>query len=223
MIDLVIFGAGGHGRETLDVVRAVNLVAPRYRFLGFIDDGSVDRELLDRQGAAYLGDRSVFLRLRAHYVLGIGSSSLRRSLDVVIGDSAQPETLVHPAALIGSYVRMDAGVVLAAGAVVTTNVTIGRHTHLNVKAVISHDCRIGDFVTISPGALINGNVTIEDDVLIGAGAIVLPGRRIGRGAVVGAGAVVVNDVPPQVTVVGIPARGTHVRCDSPPFPDRLKH
>ncbi|MBX9679775.1 MAG: NeuD/PglB/VioB family sugar acetyltransferase [Gemmataceae bacterium] len=211
MNDLVIFGAGGHGREILDAVRAVNHVSPRYRFLGFIDDGNVDRELLDRQGAAYLGDRFVLLRLRVHYLLGIGSSATRRRLDAMIGDAAEPDTLVHPTAQVGSHVRMAPGVLLAVGAVVTTNVTVGRHSHLNVKAVVSHDCRIGDFVTISPGALINGNVDIEDDALIGAGAIVLPGCRIGRGAVVGAGAVVIDDIPPEATVVGVPARSIHVR------------
>ena len=45
-----------------------------------------------------------------------------------------------------------------------------------------------------------------DDAWIGAGAVVMPGVKIGNAAVVGAGAVVTNDVAPNTTVVGVPAR-----------------
>ena len=49
-------------------------------------------------------------------------------------------------------------------------------------------------------------VVIEDDVMIGANAVVLEGVRVGRGAVVAAGAVVVEDVPENAVVAGVPAR-----------------
>jgi hypothetical protein len=54
LTDLVIVGAGGHGRETLDVVEAINDRSQRWRFLGFIDDGTVDAERLARRGAPHL-------------------------------------------------------------------------------------------------------------------------------------------------------------------------
>lgn len=47
---------------------------------------------------------------------------------------------------------------------------------------------------------------IGDDVTLGAGALVLGDVTVGDGATVGAGAVVVKDVPPESTVVGVPAR-----------------
>ena len=51
---------------------------------------------------------------------------------------------------------------------------------------------------------------VGDDVEIGAGAVLVCKRghslHIGDGARVGAGAVVTSDVPPGVTVVGVPAR-----------------
>ena len=49
-------------------------------------------------------------------------------------------------------------------------------------------------------------ITIGDNVWLGGGAIVLPGVTIGANSVVGAGAVVTRDVPPDVVVVGNPAR-----------------
>lgn len=204
---LAIVGAGGHGRETLDVVEAANEVQPTWELAGFVADGA-DAELLARRSATLLGDVDVLRDLDADYVLGIGDSATRRRLDERISGfgrrAAAP--LVHPLASLGSDLRLAPGVILAAGARVTTNVTLGRHTHLNVNAVVSHDGVVGDFVTLSPGCLVNGNVTLGDGVFLGTGAVVLPGRTIGEWAVVGAGAVVTEDVPAGATVVGVPAR-----------------
>jgi len=51
-----------------------------------------------------------------------------------------------------------------------------------------------------------GEVVVGEGAMIGAGAVVLPGVEIGHDAQVGANAVVTEDVPPESTVAGIPAR-----------------
>ena len=203
---LVIVGAGGHGRETLDVVEAVNAVEPTWEVLGFLAD-EADAELLDRRGVPLLGPPSRLASLDAAHVVAIGPSDVRRRVADSLADAgSEAAVLVHPAASLGSDLRLAPGVVVAAGARLTTNVTLGRHTHLNVNAVVSHDCVLGDFVTCSPGALVNGTCTLADGVFLGTGSIVTPGRRLGAGAIVGAGAVVVDDVPPGVVAKGVPAR-----------------
>ncbi len=203
---LVIVGAGGHGRETLDVVEAINAVDTRFDVLGFAADDA-DLELLERRAVPLLGPASVLADLEADYVIGVGGCEARRRLDAEVSRYGREATvLVHPLASIGSEVRLGPGVILAAGARATTNVTLGRHTHLNVNAVVSHDVVVGDHVTLSPGVLVNGNARIGDGAFLGTGAIVLPGRVVGAGAMVGAGAVVVDDVAPGATVVGVPAR-----------------
>ena len=210
--ELVIVGAGGHGRETLDVLEAMRRVDPGApAFGGFVADAA-DDALLAARSAVLLGAASeldaVLERRGARYHLGIGNGSVRARLDASVAPERRDRavTLVHPSATTGAANVIGAGVLLAAGARVTTNVTLGRHTHLNVNAVVSHDCVIGDYVTISPGALVNGSVTIEDTAFVGTGAIVLPGLRIGAGATIAAGAVVAADVAPGLTVKGVPAR-----------------
>jgi serine O-acetyltransferase len=93
---------------------------------------------------------------------------------------------------------------------------IGRRFFIDhgMGVVIGETAEIGDDVTIYQGVTLGGvsldkgkrHPTIEDGVVIGAGAAVLGPFTVGKGARIGSNAVVVKEVPPGVTVVGIPAR-----------------
>lgn len=99
---------------------------------------------------------------------------------------------IHPAARIGKGIMLDH----ATGFVVGETATIG------------------DNVSILQGVTLGGTGKSEEDrhpkigngVLIGAGAIVLGNIKVGDCARIGAGSVVVKEVPPRVTVAGVPAR-----------------
>lgn len=203
--DLVIVGAGGHGRETLDVIEAVNEEKTQWRFLGFVDDGEVRADRLRRREAEVVDEADLDPE-KVRYVIGIGDPAAReRVADRMTRSGFAPATLVHPTATVGGDSRLADGVVLAAGARVTTNVSLGRHTQLNVGACVSHDSEVGEFVTFSPGVFVNGECTIGNRAFFGTGAIVIPRCSIGEDAKVGAGAVVLSDVSAETTVVGVPA------------------
>jgi sugar O-acyltransferase (sialic acid O-acetyltransferase NeuD family) len=202
MNEIVIVGAGGHGREVLDIVEA----HPDWEFRGFIADPAPDPELLERRGAPYLGGLAEIPRDVA-YTIGIGDGGVRRRIAGELDSlGMKAAVLVHPAATQGADNDLGAGVQVATGGRITTNVRLGQHVHVNVNAVVSHDCRVGDFSTLSPGVCLNGAVTLGDGVFMGTGSIAIPGVTIGADATVGAGAVVADDVPPGTTAVGVPAR-----------------
>lgn len=207
MQPLVIVGAGGFGREVLDVVEAINAERPTYRVLGFLDDGRPDTELLARRDARFLGPLSVLRSLEADYVVGIGSPQVRKDIDTLAAQwEVTAATLIHPDASLGADVRIEAGTVITAGVRVTTHVTLGRHVHLNLNATVGHDVILGNYVTVNPGVNISGNVTVNDEVMLGTGSCVIQGVTIGSQAIVGAGAAVTRDLPGGVTAVGIPAK-----------------
>lgn len=206
---VVIIGAGGHGRETLDVARTM----PGVTVVGVAADVA-DEALLARSGDRWLGpldpldDLVALLEAEgAGYHVAIGDPTVRARIDgALAARGAEAVALVDPTASVGSACSLGPGAFLGLGARITTNVTTGRHVQLNVGAVVSHDVVVGDHVTLSPGVLINGNVRLADRVFLGTGAIVIPGCTVGEGALVGAGAVVTGDVPAGVTAVGVPAR-----------------
>lgn len=205
MRELAIVGCGGHGRETLDVVEAINGVDRQWRFAGFVDDAPQHLDRVERRHATVIGPVESIRGTDLLYVIGIGSCEVRARIDHTLG-SSEAAVLVHPAATVASDNRLGPGTVVAAGARITTNVSLGRHVHLNVNAVVSHDCVVGDHTTLSPGVHVNGAVELGDRVFLGTGAIVLPGVRVGDDAVVGAGAVVTSDIAAGATVKGVPAR-----------------
>ena len=94
--------------------------------------------------------------------------------------------------------------------------TIGRRFFIDHGAgvVIGETAEIGDDVTMYHGVTLGGtswspgkrHPTVQDGVLIGAGAKILGPITIGRGVRIGANSVVIEDVPPGMTVVGIPGK-----------------
>lgn len=216
VIPLLIIGAGGFGRECLDIVEAMNAEAPRWDFLGFVADGGHDAEQLARRGAPYLGGVDLFEDLSAwdastrraiRYVIGIGSGSARRAIDQrLTAWGREPAVLIHPSVTCGADVEIGPGSVLTAGVRITTNIRIGRHVHLNLNTTVGHDCEIGDYVTVNPGVNLSGNVIVEPEATLSTNAVAIPGVRIGAGALIGAGAVLLRDAPAGQTLVGVPAK-----------------
>lgn len=118
----------------------------------------------------------------------------------------EPASLIHPFTSISEDVEIGEGCQIMAGAVVQPGVRLGKQVIVNTRASIDHECIIGDGVEVSPGAVLCGCIHVGKGAWIGAGATVLPRIRIGADSIVGAGSVVTKDVPPNATVVGVPAK-----------------
>jgi sugar O-acyltransferase (sialic acid O-acetyltransferase NeuD family) len=210
-IPLVIVGAGGFGRELVDLVEAINTTTPGevYDLIGFVDGDPDERDLvLDM--APLLGGDAVLAELPndTRYVVAITDVPARVRIDALATSlGLTPATLVHPQASVGRWhVEFGPGTIIGALAAVTTNVRTGRHTHVHYAATIAHDVELGDYVTVSPGAHISGAVRVGARAFIGSGAAVRQGTSIGDDAIIGLGAAVVQDVPAGATFVGVPAR-----------------
>lgn len=206
--DIVIFGCGGFGREILQIVLDQNAASPTWRVRGFLV--SPDLQVADSvQGFPVYNDvRQIGSPEALEFAVGVGNPEARLK---VVGNLrsesvASFPVLVHPRAWIGAHVKLEDGVVVCAGALLTTDIKVREHSHINIGATVGHDSVIGSFSTLSPGVHVSGRVTLGDLVEIGTGACINPGLTIGSRAVIGSAAAVVRDIAEGCTAVGVPAR-----------------
>ena len=99
---------------------------------------------------------------------------------------------INPGATIGEYFFIDHG----------TGVVVGETTE------IGNNVKLYQGVTLGGTGKEQGkrHPTLEDNVMVSAGAKVIGSFTIGKNSKIGAGSVVIEEVPPNCTVVGVPGR-----------------
>ena len=208
MQKVAIFGARGFARELHQLLKDLTTAGTPHTCVGFfVDPGYVESETV--HDLPVYDDINVLTQDKEiRVVIGIGQTPPRyriaNEIEREIGDRFA--SFKHPRAWVGDRIPIRTGSVICAGALVTTDISIGAHTHLHVGSKIGHDTIISDFVTVAPGATVSGRVQISAGAFIGAGAVILPDIKIGAWSIIGAGAVVTKEVPDDATVVGVPAR-----------------
>jgi sugar O-acyltransferase (sialic acid O-acetyltransferase NeuD family) len=208
--DFVLIGAGGFGRETVEVARAVAHAGGDLNLIGFLDD---DPSLQDRcfNDVPVLGPLDALDALDGVMAIVCTGSpadftSRRRIVDRLGLPNERYATLLHPSAVVPPSVHLGDGCVLQAQVVATTDVSVGKHVLVMPGAVLTHDDFVRDHVTIGARACLAGGVEVEAGAYVGAGVLVREGRTIGAGSLVGMGSVVVTDIPPGQVWCGNPAR-----------------
>jgi sugar O-acyltransferase (sialic acid O-acetyltransferase NeuD family) len=204
--DVVVIGAGGFGREVAQLLRDIERSGGGVRFAGYVDDDPRAQDRVPRD-ETWLGPLAEFERFDRYLaVCAVGDPKARAAIAARLKGKVSWATLQHPSVIVGDRCRIGPGSVICAGVVLTVDVTIGAHVHINLVCTIGHDVVIEDFATLSPGCGVSGNVHIGPRVLLGTQAVLLPGAQIGTDAIVGAGSVVLKAVPEGATVVGVPAK-----------------
>lgn len=86
-------------------------------------------------------------------------------------------------------------------------IVVGEGTNIQDCAVLHEETTVGRGCTIGHGAIVHG-CTVGDNTLVGMGAIILNGARIGSNCIVGAGALVTGkmDAPDGMMILGSPAK-----------------
>ncbi len=209
---IVILGAGGQARDTAWLIDTLASNDQPWDVLGFVVSDMTklgERDSRER----VLGDLN-WLERHVREVdavaLGIGTPSARLRLGREV-QAAFPRldwpVLVHPTATFDRRsARLEAGSMIAAGALGSVNLVVEPFGLINVGVTLGHEAVIGCGSVVNHAASISGGVTLGEGVLVGTGARVLQYLDIGAGATVGAGAVVTKSVGPGDVVVGVPAR-----------------
>ena len=139
---------------------------------------------------------------------------------------------ISPDAKISRTAKVWHGAYVGPNTTIAKNTIIGSLAHIDYNVIIGRDCKIegqaylppgtiiGNDVFIGPAAVLTNDrrpdltktdynlegVRVEDGAVICARAVIRAGVTVGKNALVAMGAVVLDDVPPNTSVGGNPAK-----------------
>lgn len=202
---IVMIGQGGHSKVVRDIILSNN----EYEIVGYLDDRYEDIVIVDN---IYFGPISTAHEMinyfnQIKFVIAIGDNKVRKSIveKLRLSDNYHA-TLIHKTAVVSPSAKIGNGTVVMPNVVINADTQIGNHAIINTGSVVEHDNIVGNFVHISPHVTLTGSVIIEEGVHIGAAATMIPSVTVREWSIIGAGSVVINDIPPNCTAVGIPAK-----------------
>jgi sugar O-acyltransferase (sialic acid O-acetyltransferase NeuD family) len=205
----LVHGAGGFGREVAWLLQ--DLAAKRWELVAFLEDAGGAKIGSSLNGIPVIAAEAADVAGADAVFVAIGEPGVRRRVtERLAARGAQFASVVAGDVIVHGSNRIGPGSIVCRGTILTVNVTIGAHAHVNLDCTIGHDAVLEDYTTLAPGVHVSGYVKIGEGAYIGTGASLINGRQaamleIGRGSVVAAGATVTGNVPPGVLVAGVPA------------------
>jgi len=175
MGDLLIVGAGGHGR----VVAETAELCGEWDTIAFLDDRTdVDRVL----GHRIIGKMDEYEQFADEYkyaIVCIGDNEKRLDLiEKLVKSGYKVPVIIHPRAAVSKYCDIGDGSVILAGAVINTSTSIGKGCIINIHACVDHDCVLGDGVHVCSGGVVRSGCRVGGLSYIGAGACVKAGSDL---------------------------------------------
>ena len=208
MSQLLIVGAGGHGKVCADVATLmgdwdeivfVDQKYPEIKTCGAwpVIAGSIE----NAADIENIGDAG------SSFFVAIGDNHIRDKVHAACMQlGCHSVTLIHPSAIVANDTQIGLGTVVCAGAVLNIGARIGDCCIVNTGATVDHDCLIAKAVHISPGAHLAGEVTVGDYSWLGTGVATKQVLNIGCNVVIGVGAAVVHDCIEPGAYAGVPAK-----------------
>jgi sugar O-acyltransferase (sialic acid O-acetyltransferase NeuD family) len=190
MIKFALIGNGGHAKEVMAQMGK--------KLTTFVEDEYCDETSLPL---------SKFKSSEFKVMVAISDPIVRKRIIERLPICTKFFSFIHPTALFfDKDIKVGYGSFIGAYSILTTNITIGKHSILNRGNQIGHDCVIGNFLSMMPGSVISGNVKIGDCVYIGTNGSIKEKTQVCSNVYIGSNATVVDDINSEGTYVGVPAR-----------------
>ncbi len=199
--NLLIIGAGGHGKVAADIAENMKC----YDNIIFADaNKSIDKCM----GYPVFYEQELSDAIYEQYdtFVAVGNSAAREKVTLrLLERGCFIPTLVHPKAVIARTVTLGEGTVVMAGAVINPDASIGKSCIINTGSSVDHDCKVGDYCHVSVGAHLAGTVSVGEHTWIGAGACINNNLSICPGCMIGSGAMVTKSIEDSGIYIGVPA------------------
>lgn len=211
MKDILIYGAGGFGREIACLINHINEASGGgvWNLKGFLDDG-IPQGFKTDQGDV-LGDRSYFEENRSPVavVIAIADPFVMKGLAMELQnfDFIEFPNLAAPNTIFfdkGSF-QMGQGNLIFFGCRFSCNVHLGDFNVLNGQVAFGHDVSVGNYNSFGPSSRLSGHVTVGDTNFFGLGSSVLQNKSVSNDVRIGAMSVLMRNAREGKSYFGNPA------------------
>jgi len=209
MNDIIIYGAGGFGREIACVVAAINKKEPTWNLLGFIDDG-IAQGTTNEYGQV-LGGIDLLNAWSGKVAVAIAIATpaiLEKIVLYVVNPVIWFPNIIAPSVFFfdENNVNMGHGNLVTFGCRFSCKTSLGNFNILNGQVSLGHDVTIGNYNVMMPETRISGESTIGCGNFFGARSLVLQRIKIGNSTRIGSGSVVMRKTKDGMTYFGNPAK-----------------
>lgn len=214
MKEIIIFGAGGLGREIQWLIERINENSIKldgkktWDIIGYVDDGQQAGTIIN--GYKILGGIDFLEKFDSpiSVVCAIGSSKTRKRIieKLKCNTKIRFPNLIDPTVQLSDRIEWGEGNIVCGMCVLTVDIVIGDFCILNWDCTVGHDAILESFVTAYPSVNISGMTCLGQGVELGTGSQIIQGKIIGSNSIIGAGSVVVKDIPANCTAVGSPCK-----------------
>lgn len=203
---LGIYGAGGMGREVLELALLINQSERKWDRIIFIDDGAVE-PVISGIKVFNFDDAMAEFGMYMETSVAVGEPLTREKLFAKLADYHIPSaTLIYPDIHIPDTTQIGDGVVIQYGSFISCNVKLENGVYIQPCASIGHDCVIGEGSMISTGCVLAGGVEVGAYAYIGMGGIIKEFVNVGKYTVIGMASAVYKDIGDEIIAMGSPAR-----------------
>ena len=203
---ICIIGTGGFGRETLTCL--IDEISKKELEIEEIVVFMVADKFYEKSkimGIPVIKE-SEFKSENYKVVVAIGDPKKRKKIIDKLPPETEFKTIIHPNVVISDWVEIGEGSIITSGTILTCNIKIGKHSHLNLHTTIGHDCIIGNYFSASPGTNISGNCEFGNCVYFGTNSSTRQGIKISDNVTIGMGGVVVKNINEEGVYIGNPVK-----------------
>ena len=212
MKDIVIYGAGGFGREIACLLRLINEKEDQWNLIGFLDDNEAIWGTKNEYGTV-LGGSEWLNNYEKELACAIAVGS-PYAVQAIVGKIHNPKVtfpnLYAPTVtfLDKDSLQIGQGNIFCSNCFISCNVKVGNFNLFNGYIPIGHDAVIGDYNVVMPSCNISGGVTLGECNFLGVQSVVLQYVKIGNNTRIGANSVIMRKTKDGYLYMGNPAKRT---------------
>jgi sugar O-acyltransferase (sialic acid O-acetyltransferase NeuD family) len=208
MKKIVIYGAGGFGKEVLWLIENINASCNDYwKILGFVDDIKSEEFV---GGFPILGNKSWFEqnKEKIYVACAVGDSQSRYDMYKFLEkfSNISYTYLIDPSVVMGNNLHIEDKTIICHGCNIMSDAHICEGVVINIRSAIGHDSYLSPYCTCLVHTIIAGGVKIGTLSTIGSGSFIKEGISVGDSVKVAPLSSVLKDILKSGVYSGNPAR-----------------